>query len=310
MAGTKEKRMKPEQIEIGGRYECRIGDEVKAVRVVETHPKRGWLVTPLDEGEPNERQIHVELSAQFRERLSEEGTTPTRPTGRFGAKAAKADGQVVEAPADESPAPAAKPPKAKAKKETSIDHSDKTPEQQAEQEAAVEAAMTKHQNLDPDKCFKPRCRGTVVGTYLGKPYCEEHNPLADSNKEKHVATPVKAKKGSKSAKTATKKAPSRTKKAPSSKAEKNPSKTPNAPRKGRDGQMSMVEAAIVILKKAGKPLGTKEMVEKMGAQGLWKSPRGKTPHATLYARLLTEIQDKGKESRFDRPERGKFCLRD
>ena len=50
------------------------------------------------------------------------------------------------------------------------------------------------------------------------------------------------------------------------------------------------------------------MVEKMSAKGYWKSPGGKTPHATLYSAILREIQKKGKESRFQKVERGKFAL--
>jgi hypothetical protein len=49
------------------------------------------------------------------------------------------------------------------------------------------------------------------------------------------------------------------------------------------------------------------MVEQMAAKGLWTSPGGKTPHATLYAAILREIQVKGKEARFKKTERGQFA---
>ncbi len=51
---------------------------------------------------------------------------------------------------------------------------------------------------------------------------------------------------------------------------------------------------------------TKEMIDAMGAKGLWKSPGGKTPDRTLYSAILREIITKGKESRFVKTERGRF----
>ena len=44
----------------------------------------------------------------------------------------------------------------------------------------------------------------------------------------------------------------------------------------------------------------------MAEQGLWSSPAGKTPHATLYAAMLREITAKGKEARFTKVDRGLF----
>ena len=34
------------------------------------------------------------------------------------------------------------------------------------------------------------------------------------------------------------------------------------------------------------------MIEAMASQVLWKSPGGKTPHATLYAAIIREISAK------------------
>jgi hypothetical protein len=41
-------------------------------------------------------------------------------------------------------------------------------------------------------------------------------------------------------------------------------------------------------------------------KGLWTSPGGKTPHATLYASILREINTKGKDARFKKVDRGQF----
>jgi hypothetical protein len=50
------------------------------------------------------------------------------------------------------------------------------------------------------------------------------------------------------------------------------------------------------------------MVEAMAAKGLWTSPGGKTPEATLYSSLLRQIRTKGKDARFKKVARGQFDL--
>ena len=42
------------------------------------------------------------------------------------------------------------------------------------------------------------------------------------------------------------------------------------------------------------------------AKGLWRSPGGKTPEATLYAAIIREIAAKGTAARFRKHERGVF----
>ncbi len=54
-------------------------------------------------------------------------------------------------------------------------------------------------------------------------------------------------------------------------------------------------------------MNAKEMIEALAAQGLWTSPGGKTPHATLYSAILREIGSKGNDARFKKTERGKFA---
>ena len=49
-----------------------------------------------------------------------------------------------------------------------------------------------------------------------------------------------------------------------------------------------------------------ELIDQMAAKGLWKSPGGKTPEATLYAAVLREIQAKKDKARFKKVERGLF----
>lgn len=73
-------------------------------------------------------------------------------------------------------------------------------------------------------------------------------------------------------------------------------------------RMSALAAAAQVLAEAGTPLNTREMIEAMTARGYWTSPQGKTPHATLYAAILREIQTKGAASRFLKADRGLFTL--
>ncbi len=73
-------------------------------------------------------------------------------------------------------------------------------------------------------------------------------------------------------------------------------------------RVSALDAAAQVLAKAGKPMRAKELIAAMAEQGLWKSPAGRTPHATLYAAMLRESRDKGSASRYKRVDRGQFAF--
>jgi hypothetical protein len=79
-------------------------------------------------------------------------------------------------------------------------------------------------------------------------------------------------------------------------------KTPKADRK-----LSAIDAAAKVLAESAEPMNAKQMVEAMAAKGLWTSPGGKTPHATLYSAILREIATKGNEARFKKTDRGQFA---
>ena len=74
-------------------------------------------------------------------------------------------------------------------------------------------------------------------------------------------------------------------------------------------KLSALDAAAKVLADAKEPLNTKQLIEQMAAKGLWTSPGGKTPHATLYSAIAREIQVKGKEARFTKTERGHFAAK-
>lgn len=85
---------------------------------------------------------------------------------------------------------------------------------------------------------------------------------------------------------------------------------PKAERKpaadARPKRVSALDAAAQVLQKSGQAMRVQEMIAAMSEAGLWSSPSGKTPHATLYAAILREITAKGKDARFRKVERGKF----
>ena len=71
-------------------------------------------------------------------------------------------------------------------------------------------------------------------------------------------------------------------------------------------RMSALDAAAQVLAKAKQPMRARDLIEAMAKQGLWESPKGATPHATLYAAMLREISKKGKDARFKKVDRGAF----
>jgi hypothetical protein len=91
-----------------------------------------------------------------------------------------------------------------------------------------------------------------------------------------------------------------------------PEAKPNRKKKATDKsatpakKTSQIQAALQVLAMSKEPMNCQAMVEAMSAQGLWTSPGGKTPHATLYAAILREINTKGNDARFRKVDRGQF----
>lgn len=72
-------------------------------------------------------------------------------------------------------------------------------------------------------------------------------------------------------------------------------------------RVSALDAAAQVLASAAEPMRAKAIVEAMETKGLWKSPGGKTPDATLYAAMIREITRKGDKARFKKADRGLFA---
>jgi hypothetical protein len=84
---------------------------------------------------------------------------------------------------------------------------------------------------------------------------------------------------------------------------KKASKAKAASADGKPKRTSALDAAAKVLEGAKDPMTCKELIEAMATKGLWTSPGGKTPHATLYSAILREINEKGKDARFKKTER-------
>ena len=121
-----------------------------------------------------------------------------------------------------------------------------------------------------------------------------------------------AKKRTKKTKGSTKKRASKAKAAKRTKAKTAAKAKPAAKAKTKNAakpkRLSALDAAATVLKKSGKPMRSRELITAMAEPGLWTSPGGKTPHATLYAAMLREIAAKGKDARFTKTERGLFAF--
>jgi restriction system protein len=73
--------------------------------------------------------------------------------------------------------------------------------------------------------------------------------------------------------------------------------------------MDSLDATEKILQETAEPLHYRKITERILAQGLWQT-EGKTPDATINARLAVDIRKFGVRSRFIRTEPGMFALRE
>lgn len=73
--------------------------------------------------------------------------------------------------------------------------------------------------------------------------------------------------------------------------------------------MDLLKAIEDVLKSAQQPLHVGVIAEKVISGGLWKSS-GKTPEATISARLYSDIKKKGEASAFVKVAPQTFALRD
>lgn len=276
--------MKKNDVETGATYVAKVSGKLARVRVQRENPHGGWDAVNVDTG----RQVRIK-SAQ---RLRFEAASPKR------AKAIAAADQENARLRDE--------------RERSPDGMTASERAMAESTAATVTASDEVEAApdagDPDVCATVGCGRPAALTYLGRPRCQEcyEDDVADGDETSE--TPNHEESDMAKAKKTTKKSAAKTTKAPKA------AKQPKAPKpkaakpagEVKPKRVSALDAAAEVLKKAGKPMRSQEMIAAMAEQGLWTSPGGKTPHATLYAAILREIGAKGGEARFRKTDRGQF----
>jgi hypothetical protein len=201
------------------------------------------------------------------------------------------------------------------------------------------------QPYDADVCATPRCGEPATMTYLNRPLCrtcwerqcEQDQPIQTNETTSDACRPIEPEETTEQETTmSTKKTTKKAKTTKTTKAKKTPKKSkatskpavnptveiitgqplPGEKSKKGKGQkakadkpkrVSALDAAAQVLAKAGTPMRTQELITAMADQGLWSSPNGQTPHATLYAAMLREINEKGKDARFTKVDRGQFA---
>ncbi len=296
--------MKKDQVQIGRAYVAKVSGQLARVRIDAESRFGGWDATNI----ATNRKVRIKSAQRLRREVASETT----------AEPAAVESAVVEddrPPQDIDERLAAAPP--------SI-----VPYEQ--RRARAEAAQSEAQaddapRYDPSRCATPRCKGTPVMTYLERPlcqacwdrHCEEEQssevsesagdacrPTEDSETPEQENAMSKKKSTKKQSTTKKTKAPPVAAKAKGEKKAAAPKAKVTAEAKQK--RVSALDAAAVVLKKAGRPMRAQELIAAMAEQNLWTSPGGKTPHATLYAAMMREERDKGGESRFRKVERGQF----
>jgi len=71
--------------------------------------------------------------------------------------------------------------------------------------------------------------------------------------------------------------------------------------------MNVLDAAFEVLSNAREPLSLDEITKRMLSSGLWETS-GKTPAATVGARIAVHIKENDMASRFHRVRPGVFAV--
>lgn len=71
---------------------------------------------------------------------------------------------------------------------------------------------------------------------------------------------------------------------------------------------TVLDAAEKVLRRHRKPMTGREIASEIIEKGLWSTP-GKTPEATVAARIYVDVKDWGRRSRFRLAGPGRFAIR-
>jgi len=323
--------MKKKDVEIGATYVAKVSGKLARVRIDRESPHGGWEATNAETG----RRVRIKSAQRLRFAACNGPARSARAT-RDAALAdddrqtapivdeAEGPGQADDGVSGDEPTPDAEETGADAdagcgrRAAHAADLAETIAETGAypppldriDGERLANDVKRQAADLDPDRCATPRCKREPAMTYLGKPLCQACWEAA-SQETTNAGAESAEKETDMSKKNASKKATTKTSKATKAPKSKKPlAAKPKAERKpagdAKPKRLSALDAAAEILRKTGKPMRSQEMIAAMAEQGLWSSPAGKTPHATLYAAILREIGTKGGEARFHKADRGLF----
>ena len=79
-----------------------------------------------------------------------------------------------------------------------------------------------------------------------------------------------------------------------------------APEAAPTKRMSLMDAAVAVLKESGEPMNTREMVKAAAEKGYWTPTACKTPEQTLYGSIFREIKTKAQPRIVKSDVKGKF----
>ncbi len=308
--------MKKNDVETGATYVAKVSGKLARVRIERENPHGGWDATNVDTG----RRVRIKSAQRLRRAASDPKRAKAiaaadqhnarlrdererSPDGMTASERAMAQSAAINERLAAAPPSIVPYEVRRARAEAAQPELGTTPLEDLPEGEACDAAY------DPDVCATVGCDRPAALTYLGRPRCQEcyEDDVADGGDE-ISASPNHEENEMATTKKASNKSAKKTTKAP--KAAKQPKAAkPKAAKpagEAKPKRVSALDAAAEVLKKAGKPLRSQEMIAAMAEQGLWQSPAGKTPHATLCAAILREIGDKGGQARFRKADRGLF----
>ena len=82
-----------------------------------------------------------------------------------------------------------------------------------------------------------------------------------------------------------------------------------APEAAPPKRISLMDAAVTVLRESGEPMNTREMVKAATERGYWTPTACKTPEQTLYGNIFREIKTKEHPRIVKSDVKGKFQLR-
>lgn len=285
--------MKKEQVHIGGAFVAKVSGKLATVRIDAESPFGGWEATNVETG----RKVRIKSAQRLRH---EAATSPNAEAPTVDGPPQDIDERIAAAPSSIVP--------------------------YEQRRARAEAAQSETPDddgpqYDLTRCGAPRCKGTPVMTYLERPMCqacwdrhyeEEESSEVSENAGDACRPMEKQETQGQENDMSKKKSSKKTKTQPAAVKAKGNKKVaapkPKATTEKKPKRVSALDAAATVLKKAAKPMHAQELITAMADQGLWKSPGGKTPHATLYAAMMREARDKKGEARFKRVDRGQFAF--